>query len=348
MSNLEDKEDKGEIVIYNSDNGINLQVRLQNDSVWLSQKLISELYGKDVRTINEHILNIYTENELLPDATIRKFRIVQMEGNRMVSREVDFYNLEMIIAVGYRVRSLQGTAFRKWATERLKEYIVKGFAINDRRFKELGGDRHFEELLQRIRDIRSSERYFWQKILDIFATSEDYDKNAEEVRLLFKTLQNKMHFAAHGHIAPEIIFYRADASKPNMGLTNFSGDYILKRDTESAKNYLHHEELDILNRIVSTALEFAELRAMRHEPMYMRDWLVKIEELLKLTGNPVLKGAGSVSHEDAIKKAHAEYEKYKLRIASEKTELDKKFLEAIKPLEDLEKKHRPKNRKNKK
>ena len=348
MNDRMKNEDKGEIVFYNSDNGINLQVRLQNDSVWLSQKLMSELYGKDIRTINEHILNIYTEKELLPEATIRKFRIVQKEGDRMVSRDVDFYNLEMIIAVGYRVRSPQGTAFRKWATERLKEYIVKGFTINDRRFKELGGDRHFEELLQRIRDIRSSERYFWQKILDIFVTSEDYDKNAEEVRVLFKTLQNKMHFAAHGHTASEIIFQRADATKPNMGLTNFSGDYILKRDIESAKNYLYHEELDILNRIVSTALEFAELRAMRHEAMYMRDWLVKIEELLRLTGNQILKGAGSVSHEDAIKKAHNEYEKYKLRLASEKTEIDKKFLEAIKPLENLEKTYRSKNKKRSK
>ena len=245
-------EIRSEILIYQTEGGrTRIDVRLEDETVWLSQKLMAELFQKDVRTINEHIKNIYSEGELEPKATIRKFRIVQTEGARQVSRNVDFYNLEVIISIGYRVKSHRGTQFRIWATQRLREYIVKGFTLDDERLKQAGGGNYFDELLARIRDIRSSEKVFWRKVIEIYATSIDYDPATDLSREFFAVVQNKMHWAGHGHTAAEIVVERADANQPNMGLTSWTGTRPSREDTEIAKNYLKHEELDTLNRIVS-------------------------------------------------------------------------------------------------
>jgi len=295
--------EKGEILLYQTEDGqTRFQVRLLHETVWLTQKLLGELYQKDVRTINEHIQNILEEGELSPEATIRKFRIVQTEGARQVTRLVDFYNLQMILAVGYRVRSHRGTQFRQWATERLSEYLVKGFTIDDERLKKAGGGNYFDELLARIRDIRSSEKVFWRKVLDIYATSIDYDPGTESSQQFFATVQNKMHWAAHGHTAAEIVHRRADSSLPHMGLTSWSGSNPGQQDAEIAKNYLSSDELNALNRIVTAYLEFAELQALSRTPMYMRDWIVKLDDFLRLSGRKLLDHAGTVSHEQALEK----------------------------------------------
>lgn len=260
MKNLADKAPRSDLLLYQTEDGrTRIQVRLENETVWLTQKMMAELFQKDVRTINEHIRNIYDEGELKPEGTIRKFRIVQIEGARQVSRETDFYNLDVIISVGYRVKSHRGTQFRIWATQRLREYIIKGFTLDDERLKEAGGGNYFDELLARIRDIRSSEKVFWRKVLDIYATSIDYDPNNDMSREFFAIVQNKMHWAAHGHTAAEIIAGRADAQKQNMGLTTWTGIKPTQAESEIAKNYLTVEELDTLNRIVTLYLEFAEL-----------------------------------------------------------------------------------------
>lgn len=305
---------KPQIVIYASlDDGQKIHVRIEDENVWLSQKLIAELYAVDVRTVNEHLKNIYSQQELEEDATIRNFRIVQKEAAREVARDVIHYNLDVIIAIGYRVRSERGTQFRKWATERLREYLVKGFTMDDERLKQ-GGDRarYFQELLQRVRDIRSSERMFYQKVTDIYATSIDYKVDAELTNKFFATVQNKMHYAVHGHTAAEIIAKRADSKKPFMGLTNFKSDYITTDDISVAKNYLTEAEINQLNLIVSLYIDFAELQASNGRLMKMHDWIEKLDEFLVASEKKLLHSAGNISAQQAEKVAFEEYKKYRL------------------------------------
>jgi hypothetical protein len=324
----------GDFLLYQTEDGATrIDVRMQDETVWLSQKQLAELFQKDVRTINEHVVNIYDERELSQKATIRKFRIVQQEGARQVGREIDHYNLDVIISVGYRVKSPRGTQFRIWATQRLREYLIKGFALDDQRLKQAGGGNYFDELLARIRDIRSSEKVFWRKVLDIYATSIDYDPNTETSRQFFSAIQNKMHWAAHGQTAAEIIHSRADAGKPNMGMTAWAGETPRKTDAEVAKNYLDEQELDILNRIVTMYLEFAELQALSHKPMYMGDWTTKLDDFLKLSGREILTHIGRISHEEALQKAHAEYERYRRKQVQEPSRAERDFLEAVKAIE---------------
>ena len=328
---------KGEIIVYQTDDGeIKLECRLEDESLWLSQKMMSELFQVGVNTINYHIKEIYESGELASEATIRKFRIVRQEGARQVGREIDFYNLDMIISVGYRVKSIVATRFRIWATQRLKEYIIKGFAMDDERLKESGGGVYFDELLERIRDIRSSEKVFWRKVLDIYALSIDYDPKTEISLEFFKIIQNKMHWAAHGHTAAEIIFSRADASNPNMGMTNWIGTKIRKNETTIAKNYLSKEELDILNRIVTMYFEFAELQARSRKAMSMRNWVEKLDDFLKISDRDLLTHAGKITHEQAKTKAQLEYEKFHRQRLMQPTEVEKHFVEAEKELKAIE------------
>jgi hypothetical protein len=323
-----------QILIYQTEDGdTNLEIRLENETVWLSQKQMADLFQVGVNTINYHVGEIFESRELAAEATIRKFRIVQTEGTRQVNRPVDHYNLDMIISVGYRVKSHVATRFRQWATQRLREYIIKGFALDDRRLKQAGGGNYFDELLARIRDIRSTEKVFWRKVLDIYATSIDYDPNTEASRQFFAAIQNRMHWAAHGQTVAEIIHSRADAGKPNMGMTSWAGDVPRKTDAEVAKNYLDEQELDILNRIVTLYLEFAELQALSRKPMYMRDWIAKLDDFLKLSGREILTHAGRISHDEALKKAHAEYERYLQERINEPSRVEQDFLEAAKALE---------------
>ena len=307
-----------DILIYQTEDGhTKIDVRLENETVWMSQKAIAELYQKSVNTINEHIKNIYAEGELEEASTIRKNRIVQTEGKREVERDVAFYNLEMILAIGYRVRSHRGTQFRKWATERLNEYLVKGFTMDDERLKDMRnfGEDYFDELLERIRDIRSSEKRFYQKITDIYATSVDYDRNAEVTQQFFATVQNKLHFAIHGKTAAELISDRADAEKDNMGLTNWAGDKVRKKDVRVAKNYLSEKELKSLNRIVTMYLDYAEDQAERQRPMHMKDWTDKLNAFLQFNDRDILENAGKVSRAVAEKIAVDEFDKFnQLRI----------------------------------
>lgn len=329
---------QSDILIYQTEDGrTRIDVRLDDETVWLSQKLMSELFQVGVNTINYHIKAIYEEGELSPAPTIRKYRIVQTEGNRRVARQVDFYNLDVIISVGYRVRSHRGTQFRIWATQRLREYIIKGFALDDERLKQAGGGGYFDELLARIRDIRSSEKVFWRKVLDIYATSIDYDPNTEMSRQFFSVVQNKMHWAAHGHTAAEIVAKRADATKPNMGLTAWAGDKPRKADAEIAKNYLTEQELDALNRIVTIYLEFAELQALNRKPMYMQDWIAKLDDFLRISDREILAHAGKISHDDAIEKARIEYEKYLHLHMNDSSPVERHFKKVMKKVSSLEK-----------
>ncbi|MCX6225859.1 MAG: virulence RhuM family protein [Bacteroidia bacterium] len=344
----EDMPGKSEIILYQTEDGKSrIEVHLEGNTVWLSQKLISELFQKDVRTINEHIRNIYQEDELSPDATIRKFRIVQTEGTRKIQRAIDFYNLDVIIAIGYRVKSHRGTQFRIWATERLREYIVKGFTLDDSRLKQAGGGQYFEELLERIRDIRSSEKVFWRKVLDVYATSIDYNPDTRISEQFFATVQNKMHWAAHGHTAAEIIAQRANAKSTHMGLTSWEGSRPRKSDVIVAKNYLKEEELDALNRIVTIYLEFAELQARNRKPMHMRDWITKLDDFLRLSERDILTHAGKISHEMAVELAEAQYDKFRLKQLEKATAVDGDFLESIRKIEKM-KPAKPKKIKTKK
>ncbi|WP_281882904.1 virulence RhuM family protein [Paenibacillus sp. YYML68] len=305
-----------DVLIYQTEDGnTKIDVKLENGTVWMTQKAIAELYQKGVNTINEHIKKIYEEGELNEAATIRKNRIVQTEGQRQVEREVAFYNLEMIIAIGYRVRSHRGTQFRRWATERLNEYLVKGFTMDDKRLKDMRnfGQDYFDELLQRIRDIRASEKRFYRKITDIYALSVDYDPNASMSKEFFATVQNKLHFAIHGHTAAELIAKRASAENDNMGLTSWKGDKVRKSDITVAKNYLTDKEVQSLNRIVTMYLDYAEDQAERQSPMYMKDWICKLDSFLKFNERDILTNAGSISQEVAEKLAAEEYEKYNQR-----------------------------------
>src|SRR3989338_6831714 len=272
---------------------------------------MAELFQVSIPTLNEHIKTIYGDGELEAEATIRKFLIVQTEGSRQVKRPVDYYNLDMIISVGYRVNNIRGTQFRIWATQRLREYIVKGFALDDERLKRGGGGNYFDELLARIRDIRSSEKMFWRKVLDIYATSIDYDPAEEASQRFFATVQNKMHWAAHGNTAAEIVHARADASRSNMGMTNWLGEKPRKDEAAIAKNYLAPEELDVLNRIINLYLEFAELQALNRKPMTIQCWITKLDEYLCLSEREILQHAGKISHEEALQKAELEFEKYR-------------------------------------
>lgn len=327
--------EKANIIIYQTEDGnTKIETRLENETVWLTIDQMVELFQKSRSTINEHILNIYEEQELEVEQTMRKI------GNPDFStKPTNYYNLDVIISVGYRVKSHQGTKFRQWATARLREYIVKGFTMNDELLKQAGGGNYFEELLARIRDIRSSEKVFWRKVLDIYATSIDYDpKHAISIEF-FQTVQNKMHWAAHGQTAAEVIYTRIDAHKPNLGLTNFKGNKPTKQETEVAKNYLNEEELNVLNRMVTAYLELAELQALNRKPMYMKDWIERLDDFLKMTGNDILKHAGTISHERALKKANSEYQKYKELTKNELSEAEKHF---VKQIETTAKKLNPK------
>ena len=304
---------KSQIAIYQTlGNEQKIRVRIDGENVWLTQKLIAELFDVSVPTVNEHLKNIFNEGELIENSTIRKFRIVQKEGSRAISRDIEHYNLDAILAVGYRVRSDRGTQFRKWATERLREYLIKGFTMDDERLKQGGGRaRYFQELLQRIRDIRSSERMFYQKITDIYATSIDYKIDVELTQKFFATVQNKMHYAVHGNTAAEIVVRRANSKKPLMGLTSFKSDYITADDIVIAKNYLTESEINQLNLIVSLYIDFAELQADSGRLMKMRDWIIKLDEFLTISEKKLLHSAGKVSAKQAEDKALKEYEKYR-------------------------------------
>lgn len=325
------------IIMYTTEDGLTkIEVTFDEDTVWLSLDQMAELFQRDKSTISRHIKNIFTEGELRQNSTVAKFATVQMEGSRSVSRDIEYYNLDVIISVGYRVKSLRGTQFRIWASSILKEYMKKGFALDDDRLKRLGGGNYFDELLARIRDIRSSEKVFWRKVLEIYATSIDYDPSAEASALFFKQVQNKMHWAAHKHTAAEIVYQRADAEKENMGLTSWEGKQIRRSDTEIAKNYLTRTELDALNKIVSAYLDIAEVRALAHEPMYMKDWLETIDDYLKMTRRDILTTKGRVTHKQAIDKAHEEYGKYRKKQDELFSPVEQHFIESIKELEALE------------
>jgi hypothetical protein len=328
----------GEFLLYRTDDGrTRVQVRIKDETVWLSLNQLSELFGRDKSSISKHITNVFEEGELLPDRTIAKFATVQDEGTRSVAREIEHYNLDVIISVGYRVKSHRGTQFRIWATERLREYIVKGFTMDDERLKESGGGNYFDELLSRIRDIRSSEKIFWKKVLDIYATSIDYDPKVDSSVQFFKVIQNKMHWAAHGRMAAEIIAERADAAQSNMGLTSWQGERPKRTDTQVAKNYLNADELDTLNRIVAFYLDFAELQAKQRKPMYMKDWLSKLDDFLKISEREILTHAGKISHEAAVAKASQEFDKY-LQIHSDQPSMaERDFDKAVAQAKLIEK-----------
>lgn len=339
-------EPSGQVVLYQSQDGTTrIEVRLEGETVWLPQRAMAELFQTTVPNINQHLKAIYDEGELSPEATIKRYLIVQTEGQRQVSRHVEHYNLDAIIAVGYRVRSHRGTQFRIWATERLREYLIKGFAMDDERLKRAGGGDYFEELLSRIRDIRSSERVFWRKVLDIYATSVDYDPSVETSQVFFKTVQNKMHWAAHGHTAAEIVHGRADASQPHMGLTSWTGDRPRKADVGIAKNYLNQEEIEALNLIVSAYLDFAELQARSRRPMHMADWISKLDDFLRLSDREILTHAGKISHEDAVTKAELEFDRYRQAQAALPQPVDQQFEQSLEQLEQIEQQKLPKQKK---
>lgn len=327
---------KSNLLMYTTEDGLTkIEATFVNDTVWLSMEQMSELFQRDKSTISRHIKNIFAEGELNRESVVAKFATTASDGK---TYQVDYYNLDVIISVGYRVKSLRGTQFRIWATNILKEYMQKGFALDDDRLKRLGGGNYFDELLERIRDIRSSEKVFWRKVLEIYATSIDYDPRAESSILFFKQVQNKMHWAAHKHTATEVIYQRADAEKEHMGLTSWQGKSIKRTDVEVAKNYLDKDELDALNKIVTAYLDIAEVHALNHEPMYMKDWLETIDDYLKMTRRDILKTKGSVTHKQALEKAHEEYEKYKKREESRLSLVEQHFLDSINELEGLEEK----------
>lgn len=313
-----------EIIIYQTEDGkTKIQTRLENETVWLNQEQMAVLFQRDRTVITKHIGNIFKEGELEEKSNVQNLHVSSSD------KPVKFYSLDVIISVGYRVKSHRGTQFRIWATQRLREYIVKGFAMNDELLKEAGGGNYFDELLARIRDIRSSEKVFWRKVLDIYATSIDYDGKTEISLLFFKTVQNKMHWAAHGETAAETIYKRIDATKPTLGLTNFKGEKPTKKEIEVAKNYLNEKELDVLNRMVTAYLELAELQALNRKPMYMKDWIKRLDDFLTMTGSEILTNAGSISHQKALDKAHKEYEKYREQIKNELSKVEKDFIKQV-------------------
>ncbi|MDD4855973.1 MAG: virulence RhuM family protein [Sulfuricurvum sp.] len=313
------------ILIYQTEDGkTKIETRLENETAWLTIDQMSELFQKSRSTINEHIINIYDEDELQKEETMRKIGISDFS-----TKPTNFYNLDVIISVGYRVKSPQGTKFRQWATALLKEYIVKGFAMNDDLLKQAGGGSYFEELLARIRDIRSSEKVFWRKVLDIYSTSIDYDPKAELSIQFFQTVQNKMHWAVHGNTAAEIVYQRGDSAKPNMGVLSFKGIKPTKQETQIAKNYLDEKELDMLNRMVMAYIEIAEIQAMNQTPMYMKDWIERLDDFLKMTGKDILSHAGKISHDSAIEKANIEYQAYREKTKNELSNVEEDFIKQI-------------------
>jgi hypothetical protein len=336
-------DSRGEIILYQTEDGLTkIEANFQGETVWLTLDRMAELFQRDKSTVSRHIKNIFTEGELDRNATVAKFATVQNEGGRQVEREIEYYNLDVIISVGYRVKSLRGTQFRIWANSVLKEYIQKGFAMNDELLKSAGGGNYFDELLARIRDIRSSEKVFYRKVLDIYATSIDYDSRAEATRLFFQTVQNKMHFAAHGNTAAELIYGRADGDKPFSGMTAWRGAYPSESDAVIAKNYLSDDEMDTLNRIVMLYLEFAELQAKEHIPMYMKDWLERLDDFLRVSRKELLTHAGKISREVAEKKALSEFARYRERTAGELSPVERHFLESLEQKQkELEGKKKP-------
>lgn len=321
------------IIMYTTEDGLTkIETTFENDTVWLSIDQMAKLFQRDKSVIGKHVRNIFKEGELVKESVWAKFAYTASDGKIY---QVDYYNLDVIISVGYRVKSHRGTQFRIWAIGILKEYMKKGFALDDERLKNLGGGNYFDELLSRIRDIRSSEKVFWRKVLEIYATSIDYDPKAESSIVFFKQVQNKMHWAAHKHTAAEIIYQRADAEKENMGLTSWQGQEIKRKDVEIAKNYLNEKEIDALNKIVTAYLDIAEVQALNHEPMYMKDWLETIDDYLRMTRRDILDTKGKVTHKQAIAKAHNEYEKYKVKQEDVLSPVERHFIESIKKLEKI-------------
>ena len=328
MSENKKAENLGDIIIYQTDDGeTKIDVKFEDETVWLTQAQLCELYQTSKANVSEHIKNIFTEGELDEDSVVRKFRTTAADGKSYMTT---YYNLDMIISLGYRIKSRIATHFRRWATERLKEYMIKGFALDDKRLKELGGGDYWKELLDRIRDIRSSEKVMYRQVLDLYATSVDYDPKSSESIAFFKMVQNKLHYAAHGHTAAEVIYERADADAPFMGLTTFSGEMPTAQDMTIAKNYLTENELKILNNLVAGYFDFAEVQAMKHNPMYMADYVEHLDRILSSTGEKVLEGSGTVSHAKAIEKAKSEYRKYQAKTLSP---VEKAYLQTIKGLE---------------
>lgn len=328
---------QSQLILYRTPDGqTRIQCRFENENVWLTQALMAELFQTTPQNITLHLKAIYADGELQESATCKEHLQVRAEGGRQIQRSLRHYSLEAILAVGYRVRSQRGTQFRQWATARLKEYLVKGFTMDDERLKNPPGKGHkdyFDELLERIRDIRSSERRFYQKVLEIYATSVDYDPTAEASQQFFATVQNKMHWATHGRTAAELIHERADAGKPFMGmLTTWPGAQVRKEDAAVAKNYLTEDELKVLNRIVSLYLDYAELQALERRPMTMRDWIAKLDDFLKASGRKMLTHAGKITHEQALQKAEQEYEKFRQRELAAPSQVEKDFEQAIKQL----------------
>ena len=319
-----------QIIIYRSEDGeTRIEVKFMGETVWLSQQQMADLFQSSRSNVVEHIKHIYEEGELDEESTCRNFRQVRQEGNRQVTREIPFYNLDMIISLGYRIRSVIATHFRRWATERLKEYIIKGFTMDDERLKGNGGGAYWRELLDRIRDIRSSEKVMYRQVLDLYATAVDYDPCSEISVEFFKIVQNKLHFAAHGNTAAEVIYKRANADAPMMGLTSFKGDHPTLRDAQVAKNYLSEEELKILNNLVSGYFDFAEIQALRRRPMYMEDYVKQLDLILSSTGEALLSGPGTVSHKQAMDKARNEYRKFQVR---ELSPVERAYMDTIKAI----------------
>lgn len=330
---MENTMSQGEIIIYQTDNGdTKIDVRMQDETVWLTQAQLVELFQTSKSNVSEHIKHIFEDGELEENSVVRNFRTTASDGKTYNTK---YYNLDMILSLGYRIRSIVATNFRKWATERLTEYIIKGFTMDDERLKGYGGGNYWKELLDRIRDIRSSEKVMYRQVLDLYATSVDYNPNSEESVKFFKIVQNKLHYAAHGHTAAEVIFERADADKPFMGLTSFKGDFPVLSDVKIAKNYLDDEELKILNNLVSGYFDFAEVQAIRKNPMYMKDYITHLDLILSTTGEGLLLDAGKVSHKQAIEKATEEYRKYQVQNLSPVEE------EYLKLLKSTEKKAKP-------
>jgi hypothetical protein len=330
---LKDDPSPSQVILYHTEDGkARLEVRFAGETVWLTLNQLAELFQRDKSVISRHIRNVFEEGELPRERVVAKFATTAADGK---TYQVEYFNLDVIISVGYRVKSLRGTQFRIWATQRLREYIVKGFALDDERLKQVGGRGYFDELLARIRDIRSSEKLFYQKILEIYATSADYDPRAETTRQFFATVKNKMHWAVHGQTAAEVVHSRADAAKPNMGLTSWSGNRVRREDVTTAKNYLTQEELEALNLIVSAYLDFAELQALNRRVMHMADWIAKLDDFLKLSERNILTHAGRISHEQAQLKAEAEFEKYRKLAANAPSPVERDFEEAVEKIKKL-------------
>ncbi|RLD59237.1 MAG: cell filamentation protein Fic [Bacteroidetes bacterium] len=326
-------KNKNQLIIYKTEDGkIKIETHFENETVWLNIEQIAELFQRDRSVISRHIKNVFKEGELEENVVCANFAHTTQHGaikGKSQTKNVKYYNLDVIISVGYRVKSHRGVHFRKWATALIKEYLIKGFAMNDELLKEAGGGNYFDELLARIRDIRSSEKVFWRKVLDIYATSIDYDPNTEQSLMVFRTIQNKMHWASHGETAAETIYKRVNSTKEHLGLTNFKGELPSKKEVEIAKNYLSEKELNILNRMVTAFLEIAEMKALENTPMYMNDWIKQLDTFLTMTGKEILQHSGKISHQKAIEKAHSEYNMYKERIKNRITQVEKDFIKQI-------------------